>query len=125
MRDQQLMQRVLVLVRDPHVAVAVAALATNLRFALFQRRGGREPAEVLAEAEDVRVDCEGGALEAEEGDAGGGLGADAGELEHACDGVGGGELVQVVEGDDAIFGVPAFALLCLLVGDVEDRLDVL
>ena len=46
----------------------IRRIAVHFWLVLAHVLGGGHPAEVLAEAEDVRVDCEAGALEAEEGD---------------------------------------------------------
>lgn len=51
-------------------------MAEGVDFCKTHARRGK-PAEILQETEDVCVDGEGGAVHAEEEDAGGGFGADA------------------------------------------------
>jgi len=95
--DEQLVQRVLELIRNAHIAVAVSSVAIDFGLAFF---GGLwKPSQVLAEAEDVSVDSETRPLEAEQCDARCGLGSDAGISQHLIDGVVGTEQMEVVERD--------------------------
>ena len=75
---------------NPNLTVRESGIP--IRFLLAGSEGGVGwyPAEVLTETEDVRVDCEGGTLHAEESDAGGCFDADAGVLDEGGEGVFGG-----------------------------------
>lgn len=73
MADKELMQRILEMIRDPHLQMTECCDFCDFGFGFA--RG--QPAEPFADAEDVGVDGEAGTLETEEDHAGGGLGPDS------------------------------------------------
>ena len=132
MSDQQLVQRVLQVIRNAHLQMAKGGDLGGL---------ARNPAQPLAQTEDVRVDGEARPLQTEEQHAGGCLGADAGVFDEFGHDLVCGEtgVVQMVEREDVLvcagqlvgFGLglggvlESRSVLIFSVHEVENRLEVL